>query len=62
MKAAVIVTIEHFNLSIIFEVSHFLIAKVSLNGLNPGFRTQKKCPIPLNRSVPSIEATNTKII
>ena len=27
-----------------------------------GFRTQRKCPFPLNRGVPSIEVTDTKII
>ena len=47
-----------------FMVSHSLIAKVSPEWkLNPGFRTQKKCPFPLKRgSVPSIDITNTKIV
>ena len=30
--------------------------------LNLGFGTQKKCPFALNRGVPSIEVTNTKIM
>ena len=38
------------------SVSHFLIAKVFPEcRLNLGFGTQKKCPFPLNRGVPSIE-------
>ena len=42
---------------------HFLSAKVSSEwGLNLGFATQKKCPFPLNRGVPSIKLTNTKIM
>ena len=46
-----------------FVVSHFLSAKVSSEWkLNLGFGTQKKCPFPLNRGVPSIKLTNTKIM
>jgi len=46
-------------LSTIFVVSHFLSAKVfSEWRLNLGFRIQKKCPFPLNRSVPSREVIN----
>ena len=53
-----IVTNEHLNLSTAFEASHFLIAKVSPEQrLKPGFRTQKKCPFPLNGGVPSVEVT-----
>ena len=56
LKAVAIVTRVHFNISMIFVVSHFLIAKVSPEWrLNPGFGTKKKCPFPLNRGVPSIE-------
>ena len=44
-------------------VCHLFIAKVSPEwGLNPGFGTQTKCPFPLNRGVPSLEVTNTKIM
>ena len=58
-----IVTNEHLNLSTAFEASHFLIAKVSPEQrLKPGFRTQKKCPFPLNGGVPSVEVTNIKIM
>ena len=32
------------------------------NELHLGFGTKKTCPFPLNRGVPSIEATDTKII
>ena len=41
---------ERLNLSTIFVVSHFLSAKVSPEWrLHPGYRSQKKCPFPLNR-------------
>ena len=44
-------------------VSQFLFTKVSPEWrLNWGFGTQKKCPFPLNRGVPSLEVTNTKIM
>ena len=64
LKAVTFVTSEHLNLSTTCMVSHSLIAKVSPEWkLNPGFRTQKKCPFPLKRgSVPSIDITNTKIM
>ena len=55
LKAVAILTSKHLNLSTIFVVR----AKV---WLNLGFGTQKKCPFPLNRGVPSIEVTNTKIM
>ena len=46
----------------IFVASHFLSAKVSPEWrLNLGFGTQKKCPFPLNRGVPSIEVTKQKL-
>ena len=62
LKAVAIVSNKHFNLSLIFLVSHFWIAKVSPEWrLNLGlFGTQKKCPFPLNRGVPSKEVTDTK--
>ena len=47
LKAAAIVTSEHFKLSTIFVVSHLLLLK---------------CPFPLNRGVHTIELTNTKIM
>ena len=61
LKAVAIVTSEHLNLSTIFVVSLFLIAKVSAEWrLNQRFETQKRCPLPLNRAgVPSIQITNT---
>ena len=52
--------------STIIVVSHFLTflsAKVFPEWkLNPGFGTQKKCFFPLNKSIPSVEVTNTKIL
>ena len=65
LKAVTVVTsVRLNNLSMIFVVSHFLIAKVSPKWrLNPGFGIQKKCSFPLvNRGVPSIEVANTKIM
>ena len=61
LKAVAIVTSKPLNLSTIFVVSLFLIAKVSAEWrLNQRFETQKRCPLPLNRAgVPSIEVTNT---
>ena len=45
----------HLKISALFVVSHFLSAEVSPDimevKINPGFRTQKKCPFPLNREV-----------
>ena len=56
LKAVAIVTRVHLNISLIFTISHFLIAKVSPEWrLNPGFGTKKKCLSSLNRGVPSIE-------
>ena len=44
-------------------VSHLLNVKVSPEWrVNPSFGTQKMCPFPLNRGVPSIVVTNTKIM
>ena len=63
LKAVAIVTFEHLNLSTIFVVSHLLSATMSPEWmLNLGFGTQKNCPFPQNRSVPSREVTNTKIM
>ena len=65
LKAVTIVTsVQLNNLSMIFVVSHFLIAELFPKWrLNPGFGTQKKCPFPLvKRGVPSIEVANTKIM
>ena len=62
VKAVIIATSVHLNLSQ-FLVSHFLRAKVSPKWrLNQGFRTQTKCPFPLNRGVSSKEVTETKIM
>ena len=62
-KAVTIVTSVCLNLSTILVVGHFMSAKVSPEWrLNLGFRTQKKCPFPLNRGVPSIQVTNTRIM
>ena len=55
LKVVVIVTGEHLNLSTIFVNSHFW-RRI------PRFVTQKKCPFTLNRGVPLIEVTNTKIM
>ena len=45
------------------KLNHFLIAKVSPEWrLNPRFGTLKMRPFPLNRGVPSIEVTDTKIM
>ena len=42
-------------------LSHFLSDKVSPGWrLKPSFRTQKKCPFPLNKGVPSIEYNKYK--
>ena len=48
-------------------VSHFLSAEVSPEimeiKINPGFRTEKKCPFPLNRGHSSLqEVIDTKIM
>ena len=45
LKVVTVVTSEHLNLSTIFVVNSFLIAKVTPEWrVNPGFGTQKKCP------------------
>ena len=55
VKAAIMVISVHLKISTFFVVSHVLSAKVSPEWrLNPGFRTKKTCPFPLNRGVPSI--------
>ena len=52
-----------YMLSTLLVVSHYFSAKVSPEWrLNLGFGTQKKCPFPLNRSVPSLEVTDAKIM
>ena len=51
------------NVLTIFVASHSLISKVSPEWrVNPGFVTQKKCPFPLNRRVPTTEVKDTKIM
>ena len=64
LKAVAMMTIEDLNLSTMFVDSYFLSAKVSPEWrLNQGFGTQRSCFFfPLNRRVPSIEVTNTKIM
>ena len=48
VKASIIVISVHLKISTLFVISHFLNAKVLLNGnKNPVFRTQKKCPFTL---------------
>ena len=47
VKASIIVISVHLKISTLFVVSHFLNAKVLLNGNNPVFWTQKKCPFTL---------------
>ena len=49
VKASIIIVISvHLKISTLFVVSHFLNAKVLLNGnKNPVFWTQKKCPFTL---------------
>ena len=63
VKAAIMVISVHLKISTFFVVSHVLSAKVSPEWrLNPGFRTKKTCPFPLNRGVPSIKVTDIKIM
>ena len=63
VKAAIMVISVHLKISTFFVVSHVLSAKVSPEWrLNPGFRTKKTCPFPLNRGVPSIYVTDIKIM
>ena len=48
VKASIIVISVHLKISTLFVVSHFLNAKVLLNGnKDPVFWTQKKCPFTL---------------
>ena len=62
VKAAIMIISVHLKTSTFFVVSHVLSAKVSPEWrLNPGFRTKKTCPFPLNRGVPSIQVTDIKI-
>ena len=50
-------------ISTLFVVSHDLSAKVPPEWRsNPGFGIQKTCLFTLNRVVPSIEVTDTKIM
>ena len=52
-----------YMLSTPLVVGHYFSAKVSPEWrLNLGVATQKKCPFPLNRSVPSLEVTDAKIM
>ena len=52
VKASIIVISVHLKISTLFVVSHFLNAKVLLNGnKNPVFWTQKKCPFTLTGDV-----------
>ena len=63
MKAAIIVISVHLKISALFVVSHGLSAKVSPEWRsNPGFRYSDTCLFSLNRGVPSIEVTDTKIM
>ena len=53
----------NFKMSTLFVVSQVLGAKVSSEWrLNLGFGTEKMCPFSLNRGVPLIQVTDTKII
>ena len=62
LKAIAIVTSKHLNLSKIFVVNHFFSAKVSAEWrLNQGFGTQKNCPFPVNRGIPSTEVTKQRL-
>lgn len=48
VKTSIIVISVHLKISTLFVISHFLNAKVLLNGnKNPVFQTQKKCPFTL---------------
>ena len=49
--------------STLIVVSHVLSTKVVPEWRsNIGFGTQNKCPYPVNRGIPSIEVTGTKIM
>ena len=56
VKAFIVVIRVHLKISTLFAVSHFSSSKVFR------FGTQKKCPFPLSRAVPSKEVINTKIM
>ena len=54
VEAIIIVIRVHWNLSTVFVVSHVLSVKVSPEWTsNQGFGDPGKCPLSLNRSVPS---------
>ena len=58
VKASTFFISAQLKISTLVVISHTFRAKVSPEWrLNSGFRTQKKCPLPLNRGVPSIEVT-----
>ena len=57
-KGVTIVSSEHF----LWPVTFWLLIRCPEWRLNPGFRTQKKCPFPLISSVPSVEVTNIEIM
>ena len=62
-KAPIILISVHLKISTLCVVSHVLSVKVSPEWKsNPGFGTQKTCPFPLNRVVPSTEETDSKIM
>ena len=56
VKASIIVIRVRLKISTLFAVCHFSSSKVFRSG------TQKKCPFPLSRAVPSKEVINTKIM
>ena len=63
MKAVSIMTSVQLKKSTLIVVSHVLSTKVVPEWRsNTGFGTQNKCPYPVNRGVPSIEITGTKIM
>ena len=51
-----ILGLKGLKISTLFTVTHFSSSKVFR------FATQKKCPFPLSRAVPSKEVINTKIM
>ena len=57
-KLTFFISVHFIKISALFVVSHFLTAGVSPEimevKINPGFRTQKKCPFPLNRGHSSL--------
>ena len=56
VKAFIIVIRVHLKISTLFAVSHCSSSKIFR------FGTQKKCPFPQNRGIPSKEVINTKIM